>query len=80
MKTGRITKGGQIGFPSEIRRRWGTSTVLLDDRGEYVIIRPAADDPVSQLRGAFAGRGISGDEGRGLARAEEAASETRRAR
>jgi bifunctional DNA-binding transcriptional regulator/antitoxin component of YhaV-PrlF toxin-antitoxin module len=58
----RITKGGQIGLPSEIRRRWGTHTLLLEDLGDHIVLRPALGDPVRQLRGVFAGACPTSDE------------------
>jgi AbrB family looped-hinge helix DNA binding protein len=70
VKTVRITKGGQIGLPSEIRRRWGTHTLLLEDLGDHIVLRPALGDPVTQLRGVFAGAGPTSDELRRRARAE----------
>ncbi|MGN6379332.1 MAG: hypothetical protein ACTHNU_10310 [Gaiellales bacterium] len=80
MRSSRITKGGQIGFPSEIRRRWGTSRILLDDRGDHVILRPALDDPIAQLRGVFSASPVSSEEGRRAARDEEKAADVRRGR
>jgi AbrB family looped-hinge helix DNA binding protein len=56
----KISKGGQVSIPAPIRKRWGTTTVMLEDRGEEVVLRPAPDDPIAAAAGAFAG------EGRGL--------------
>lgn len=56
----KISKGGQVSIPAPIRKRWGTMTVVLEDRGEEVILRPVPDDPIAAAAGAFAG------EGRGL--------------
>jgi AbrB family looped-hinge helix DNA binding protein len=56
----KISKGGQISIPAPIRKRWGTSTVTLDDRGDQIVLKPAPDDPIEAAAGAFAG------EGRGL--------------
>jgi AbrB family looped-hinge helix DNA binding protein len=53
----KISKGGQISIPAPIRKRWGTGTVTLEDRGEEIILRPAPDDPIAAAAGAFAGIG-----------------------
>jgi bifunctional DNA-binding transcriptional regulator/antitoxin component of YhaV-PrlF toxin-antitoxin module len=50
----RITRGGQISIPAGIRRRWGTSTVFLDDQGDRVVLEPAPDDPIAAAEGALA--------------------------
>lgn len=50
----KISKGGQISIPAAIRRRWGTSTVALDDQGDRLVIEPAADDPIVAAEGALA--------------------------
>jgi AbrB family looped-hinge helix DNA binding protein len=56
----KISKGGQVSIPAPIRKRWGTSTVTLDDQGGQIVLKPAPDDPIAAAAGAFAG------EGRGL--------------
>jgi AbrB family looped-hinge helix DNA binding protein len=53
----KISKGGQISIPAPIRKRWGTGTVTLEDRGEEIVLRPAPDDPIAAAAGAFAGIG-----------------------
>jgi AbrB family looped-hinge helix DNA binding protein len=53
----KISKGGQVSIPAPIRKRWGTTTVTLEDRGEEIVIKPAPDDPVAAAAGAFAGEG-----------------------
>lgn len=55
----KISKGGQISIPAPIRKRWGTGTVTLEDRGEEIVLKPAPDDPIAAVAGAFA------DEARG---------------
>jgi AbrB family looped-hinge helix DNA binding protein len=50
----RVTRGGQISIPAEIRHRWGTSTVSLDDQGDRIVIQPAPDDPIAAADGALA--------------------------
>ncbi len=79
MKTAKITRGGQISIPSSIRRRWGTSTLKLDDLGDSVVLTPAPDDPIAAARGALAGElSMSSGELRAAARESEAVSERHR--
>ncbi len=55
MRTAKITTGGQISIPAEIRRRWGTTRVLIRDDGDEVVLRPLPDDPIAAVRGALKG-------------------------
>ena len=50
----RISKGGQISIPASIRRRWGTTTVVLEDQGDRIVLEPAPDDPIAAAEGALA--------------------------
>ncbi len=50
----KISKGGQLSVPAAIRGRWQTNTVVIDDRGDHLIVRPVADDPVQATFGIFA--------------------------
>jgi hypothetical protein len=50
----KISKGGQLSIPAPIRHRWGTSTVLLDDQGDRLVLEPAPDDPIAAAEGALA--------------------------
>jgi bifunctional DNA-binding transcriptional regulator/antitoxin component of YhaV-PrlF toxin-antitoxin module len=75
-----ISSGGQISVPAAVRKRWGTRTVLAEDRGDELVLRPAPDDPIAAVRGIFAeemsgGRNV--DELRAGARAEDAGLERR---
>jgi AbrB family looped-hinge helix DNA binding protein len=76
----RITKGGQISIPAAIRHRWGTSTVVLDDQGNHIVIEPAPDDPIAAAEGALAREFAMVDvvELRRGARDDERAAEARR--
>jgi bifunctional DNA-binding transcriptional regulator/antitoxin component of YhaV-PrlF toxin-antitoxin module len=80
MKTAKITRGGQISIPSNIRHRWGTSTLALEDLGDRVVLSPAPDDPIAAARGAFAGGelSISSEQLHKAAREAEAVAEHRR--
>jgi len=53
----KISKGGQVSIPAPIRKRWGTTTLTLEDRGEEIVLKPAPDDPIAAAAGAFAGEG-----------------------
>lgn len=51
----KISRGGQVSIPAPIRKRWGTTTVTLEDRGDEIVLKPAPDDPIAAAAGAFAG-------------------------
>ena len=70
-----ISNGGQISVPAAVRKRWGTRTVLAEDHGDRLVLRPAPDDPIAAVRGIFAMEMSGGptiDELRTGARAEDA--------
>jgi AbrB family looped-hinge helix DNA binding protein len=74
-----ISKGGQISVPAEVRKRWGTRRLQLEDRGEELVLRPAPDDPIAAARGALKGRGeYSSAELRRMEREDEARIEERK--
>jgi bifunctional DNA-binding transcriptional regulator/antitoxin component of YhaV-PrlF toxin-antitoxin module len=78
-----ISSGGQISVPAAVRKRWGTRSVLAEDCGDQLVLRPAPDDPIAAVRGIFAEEMSGGptiDELRTGARAEDAELERRRAR
>ncbi len=78
MKKRRITEGGQISLPAEIRRRWATRTVAVEDLGDRVLVKPVPDDPIAAARGALRGRLRSSAALRARAREDETAAERRR--
>ena len=79
MRTTKISRGGQISIPSRIRRRWGTSTLAMEDLGDRIVLRPAPDDPIAAARGAFAGElSMSSSQLRRAAREAETSAERRR--
>ena len=43
-----------MSVPAAVRKRWRTRTVLAEDCGDHVVLRPVADDPVAAALGAFA--------------------------
>lgn len=72
MKRLKISSGGQVAVPAAVRHRWRTNVVVVDDRGDHLILRPAPDDPIAAASGAFSDRpGPSSDEMRRLDRNEE---------
>jgi AbrB family looped-hinge helix DNA binding protein len=56
LKKTQITRAGQISLPAEVRQRWGTQRVSLEDLGDRIVIRPLPDDPVTATRGSLRGR------------------------
>jgi hypothetical protein len=52
--------------------------LILDDRGDSLVLRPLPDDPIGAAVGSLAGRGPTGDELRKIAREEEAEIEERK--
>lgn len=80
MKTTTISKGGQISVPAEVRHRWGTRHVVVEDRGNALLIRPIPDDPIGAAIGSLSGRRPTSDELRSILRAEESAIDDRRGR
>ena len=50
----KITSAGQVSIPAEVRARWATSTVAIEDDGDRIILRPVPDDPITALRGSLA--------------------------
>jgi bifunctional DNA-binding transcriptional regulator/antitoxin component of YhaV-PrlF toxin-antitoxin module len=78
MKIRKITAGGQLSIPSTVRRRWRTSRVAIEDRGDHLVLKPIAEDPIAAARGAFRGRIASTTDLRSAARRDDAEAERRR--
>jgi AbrB family looped-hinge helix DNA binding protein len=78
----KITAAGQISIPADVRRRWETSTVLIEDRGDHLVVRPRPTDPVEAARGALKGKGrdISADEMIRIADEDERRAQARKER
>ncbi|HEV7163583.1 MAG TPA: AbrB/MazE/SpoVT family DNA-binding domain-containing protein [Solirubrobacteraceae bacterium] len=68
-----ISNGGQVSVPAAVRKRWQTRTVLAEDLGDRVVLRPVPDDPVAAAVGAFATEigVLSSEEAKRLDREEE---------
>ena len=56
---------------AELRKRWGSESVLVIDKGDYAIVRPIPADILAALHGKYAGPGPNTDEMRATAREEE---------
>ncbi len=80
MKQATISKGGQVSIPAEIRRRWKTDRLLVEDRGDALVLRPIPADPIRAAIGSLAGPGPRSDEARDILREEEAAATREAAR
>ena len=80
MKVTQISQGGQIQVPAEVRRRWGTRRVMIDDLGGSLRIRPLPDDPIGAAMGSLRGPGPTSDEARRQLREEELEAEARKRR
>jgi bifunctional DNA-binding transcriptional regulator/antitoxin component of YhaV-PrlF toxin-antitoxin module len=78
MRMTTISKGGQVSIPAEVRHRWRTSRVVLEDQGAAVLIRPIPPDPIGAAIGSLSGRAPASDQLRSLIREEESAIDTRR--
>ncbi len=79
MKTAPITTGGQVSIPAEVRHRWRTRRVVIEDLGDRLVLRPVPADPIGAAIGSLASPGPSSDEMRATLRGEEAAADHRRA-
>ncbi len=66
-----------MSLPAAIRRRWGTSVVVLEDLGDHVVVRPLPEDPIAAARGALKGLIGPVEELRAEARRDEAHAEDR---
>jgi bifunctional DNA-binding transcriptional regulator/antitoxin component of YhaV-PrlF toxin-antitoxin module len=73
MRTVLISKGGQISVPAEVRRRWRTNRVSVEDQGSAIVIRPIPDDPIGAAIGSLRGRGPDTHQLRAIVRNEESA-------
>ena len=73
----RITQAGQVSIPAEVRQRWGTALVAIEDEGDRIVLRPLEDGLGERLRGAWAGLGDGRSSGEILEeiRKEEAEAE-----
>jgi bifunctional DNA-binding transcriptional regulator/antitoxin component of YhaV-PrlF toxin-antitoxin module len=74
-----ISKGGQISIPAAVRRRWATDRILLEDRGDSLVVRPLPADPISAALGSLRlPKGLTTDKLRAIAREEDLEQEQKR--
>jgi len=78
MRTATITTGGQVSIPADVRHRWGTRRVIIEDQGDALVLRPLPVDPIGAAIGSLAGRGPTTDEMRAALRRDDAEIESRR--
>jgi hypothetical protein len=79
MRIARISKGGQIQVPADVRRRWATDRVMIEDDGIGLRIEPLPDDPIGTAFGSLPSRPeLTTDEMRRRFREEEALAEERK--
>lgn len=72
-RTAHVSRGGQVSIPASIRHRWDTDTLLLEDRGDEVLLRPLPRDPLAAAIGSLAlPDGLTTDELRSRARRDDA--------
>ncbi len=78
----KITVAGQISIPAEVRRRWDTDTVDIEDFGDHLVVRPRPVDPIKAARGALKGKGrnISAAEAVRMADEDERRAQARKER
>jgi bifunctional DNA-binding transcriptional regulator/antitoxin component of YhaV-PrlF toxin-antitoxin module len=53
----KVSAGGQVTIPADARSRWNADRVVVVDLGDHVVVRPMPPEPISSLRGKYAGRG-----------------------
>lgn len=74
-----VSRGGQVSIPAAIRHRWDTDTLLLEDRGDEVLLRPLPRDPLAAAVGSIPlPDGLTSDELRARARRDDAETSRRR--
>lgn len=76
----KVTQNGQVSLPAPLRHRWGAGAVLVIDRGDYAIVRPIPDDPITALRGVHAGPGPATEAARAAERDADPEREAHRGR
>ena len=79
-----VSGNGQVSLPAEVRARWRVDArivggkVRIVDLGDRVVVAPVLADPVSAVRGKYAGRGPRTDDARRRARREEEEADSRK--
>jgi AbrB family looped-hinge helix DNA binding protein len=74
----KVTQGGQISIPAEVRRRWNTDRVVVIDTPDGLIVRPFDPNAADRIMGKYHRPGaMTSDEMRRIARDEDAEREAR---
>lgn len=78
MSVVRISSGGQISVPADVRRRWGVRRLVVHDHGDHLTLVPLVDDPVAAAEGALEGAAADLEAARRDYRQEDEAATERR--
>jgi AbrB family looped-hinge helix DNA binding protein len=74
----KVTQGGQISIPAEVRRRWQTDRVVVIDTPDGLLVRPFDPNAADRIMGKYARPGgMTSTEMRHLAREEDVEREAR---
>jgi AbrB family looped-hinge helix DNA binding protein len=74
----KVTLGGQISIPADVRRRWNTDRVVVIDTPDGLIVRPFDANAADRIMGKYARRdAMTSDEMRRSSRDEDAMREAR---
>ncbi|MGH7687147.1 MAG: AbrB/MazE/SpoVT family DNA-binding domain-containing protein [Candidatus Dormibacteria bacterium] len=74
-----ISRGGQVSIPAVIRHRWDTDALVLEDRGDELVLRPIPRDPVGAVLGSLPlPDGMTSEGMRAQARRQDAEASKRR--
>lgn len=78
-QTARISRGGQVSIPAVIRHRWDTDALVLEDRGDELVLRPIPRDPLAAALGSLPlPDGMTSESMRAQARREDTEAARRR--
>lgn len=66
-----------MSVPADVRSRWETDKVSVEDHGDHLVVRPLPPNPIAAFRGSLKG-GRSSDELRAASRSDDQAAERRR--
>lgn len=67
-----------MSIPADVRHRWATRNVAIEDHGSTIVVRPIPDDPIGAAIGSLKGGRTTTNRSRALVRDEEAALDAAR--
>ena len=74
----KVTQGGQISIPADVRRRWNTDRVVVIDTPDGLIVRPFDPNAADRIMGKYTQPGaMNSDEMRRIAREDDVQREAR---